>query len=587
MKRFKKRVLSILLAIFLVVHGCASSTLVAQANPIYYGIYDLIISLLVSAGVSVSQYNISEGLSTQAQKELKTLLVKTVLPDCIDRKLPGLASALAEVDSLDEAGELYTNLQSMDNSSSLDYEGFSILKGATGGLSVSIPTDVIQEVANAINEMAEGDDNIFTTSSTPPLSDIEGLDVQFWSTTSIEQYSSIDDIATISVYTSEVSELLADNGWNDSNCWVYGCIPSYLSSHWQYWTDDALLDDNNYYVFVAMPFGYSLVDYLSIQSDMSHRVFNTYYLGQTVYYTSEFGYSKAVDMLKEHELCDISCVVYFADLECYQYYELSNAQQNYTSAAYFSHLFNVSSSNRRLFNYDAAFANDAAFFSRFNSYADAVVLGDIINGSYLEKTKDINIELEDEKPLSMTFDEGSVAELESAETINQYITYVTEQSIDLQELQDTIVDAEQNSATTIKGAIESQTGSLLDGFTKGLSDVFVPDTTMWKEEFDKRIARVKDATAVLTLPLLVITPLFAIITDAGEIGDFILSIPELVWMDVVLYGGYDWNVTQWTAQYDFLQNILDLLRLLGNVYITCCLANYGAKKFTTIVEGGR
>lgn len=582
--KLKKRILSVFLSIFLFVHTCSSAQLTAQANPALWGIYELILALAVSAGVSVSSHNISQGLSPQAEIELKNVLRKE-MPDWLKLYTTGLEMTQNMV----ETGTLQAELEEMLVGETYDMDGIGIVKKADASYALSLGADIVKGVAEQIDAWAGSESNSYVTSSAPPLS--TEYDVTLWST-GVAQFDSISCIDSDTLYSSEVAELFADNGWDDSNCWVYSLIPSNADTPFKYWTGYDLLDNSPIYFFVAIPFGYSVINNFHPGSlALNYRIWSTDALLRLPTYYSEYGYTSSQTYAEKNELHELSCVVYYPDLEQYEYYELDDAQCS------FEYLFRCSSSNQRAFNYDDAFANKSGLYGTVNVGSGiAVVLGDVINGTYLSQTKDKALDISN--PLSMDINEDTLPELEQTEGLTQYITYVTEQSIDLQELQDTIIEAEQNSATTITQGINAQTGalekaiddqtkSLLDGFTKGLSDIFVPDMTRWKEELDVRIDRVVQATAVLTLPLLVITPIFSLITESDDIPDFILSIPELEWMGCVLYAGYDFNVTQFTLKYDFLQNLLFMFRALGNIYITCCLANYGSKKFTTIVEGGK
>lgn len=150
-----------------------------------------------------------------------------------------------------------------------------------------------------------------------------------------------------------------------------------------------------------------------------------------------------------------------------------------------------------------------------------------------------------------------------------------------------IVDNQDANAQGIIGAIKQQTVDLLNGIKdailSALEAAVVPDLDYWKKELDARTEQVKENASILLLPLTIITIVFAVF-DTENIGDFILEIPQLTVKDYVIFEGYSLNVNQFMQQ-DFLSWFYNIYLLITDVMIIFWIANYAARKFTTIIEG--
>lgn len=154
----------------------------------------------------------------------------------------------------------------------------------------------------------------------------------------------------------------------------------------------------------------------------------------------------------------------------------------------------------------------------------------------------------------------------------------------------TDTDGATTNYTGILGKILSVLKSILDAILSIpaaiiglLADAFVPDLDSWKIELQERCDTLEENVSILTLPLAIITLIMGIFLDTGNIDDFILTIPELEFKGNVIFEGYTFNVTEFVHT-DMVVKFYNMYRLITDVMIIFWIANYAARKFTTIIE---
>lgn len=155
----------------------------------------------------------------------------------------------------------------------------------------------------------------------------------------------------------------------------------------------------------------------------------------------------------------------------------------------------------------------------------------------------------------------------------------------LQVLKD-ILNAILGKILTVMEAILDAVKAILSFLEGMFKAAFVPDYDYWQTELDIRVDALEDKVSILTLPLSIITLVMGVFLDSGSIGDFILTIPELTVKGNVIFEGFSFNVSEFVRQ-DMFKTFYNMYLMITDIMIIFCIGNYAARKFTTIIEGGR
>lgn len=577
MKRLKTRFLTVLMSFFILVNSIVVQPMQVQAAalPITFGLVEIVKGLLFSAGVSILGYtalnNVKKGDDTYNK------IMDSVTSDA------DVQSMLEELEQYDTSGSCH---QLEDGEEYVSDKGFRVIKGGKGSdnnnndankYALGVSTAIAQKVAESIKNFIDSDDNKQTVTIKTPYD--EYIETNYLK----KSYDSLNDIA--SLYGSEVLNKLNEKGYTDENC----SVVMYLDNS----------STKSFFVFIPVPEDCSFIGYVGntkteytcysttlsvlktdellqmLSGDVPSSEFDDYIYSRrlpfdAVYYDYINNTFLEYEELNENSMCKKR--------------ELRNGDVRHYGDYFQDNI-------KAIFNFDDMASNTHLWAKIYSKYWDIYsMFPQSVSYAISKKPDSIPLELPKSGYVNINFDEDTASDLAAQPDINQYFNYVINNSPDLSEVIDNMNNnqAQDNAnAQGIIGAIKQQTIDLLNGIKNAilgaLEAAVVPDLDYWKAELDARTEQVKENASILLLPLTIITIVFAVF-DTENIGDFILEIPQLIVKDYVIFEGYSLNVNQFMQQ-DFLSWFYNIYLLITDVMIIFWIANYAARKFTTIIEG--